>query len=156
MCRQFADINDRIEAKYNCKVFYFITDADGGSKKGHILLGKERKYLILPSCWAHQFQLILSDYFKINNHGKVRNIFDAVQSQYTKYRLGYVLVLVYLVANLTRWTTHCIALMQLFRLEEPLQLAVMQSRGAIVVAQLGAAKGIEKIAFPDEADRSAT
>jgi hypothetical protein len=35
-------------------VIYLTTDADGGSKKGRILLGKERPWLILPSCWAHQ------------------------------------------------------------------------------------------------------
>ncbi|KAF8164382.1 hypothetical protein K438DRAFT_2025312 [Mycena galopus ATCC 62051] len=54
---------------------------------------------------------------------------------------------------MTRCTTHCIAFMWLFRLEEPLQLAVVQSRGSIVAAQVGAANGIEKIAFTDKADR---
>ncbi|KAJ6624566.1 ribonuclease H-like domain-containing protein [Mycena sp. CBHHK59/15] len=171
MCRQFCDIIDRIEAKYDCKVIYFVTDADGGSKKGRELLGKQRIYLILPSCWAHQFQLILGDYFKvhkfaaqtaemttaligwINNHGKVRKIFDQAQRDISKDRLGYVLIIVYLVANLTRWTTHCIAFMRVFRLQDALQLAVMQSRGAIVLAQVGAAKGAEKIAFTAEANK---
>ncbi|KAF8164232.1 hypothetical protein K438DRAFT_1858057 [Mycena galopus ATCC 62051] len=54
---------------------------------------------------------------------------------------------------MTRCTTHCIAFMWLFRLEEPLQSAVVQSRGSIVIAQVGAANGIEKIAFTDKADR---
>ncbi|KAJ7223699.1 ribonuclease H-like domain-containing protein [Mycena rebaudengoi] len=171
MCQQYMEIIDRIETKYNCVIIYFITDADGGSKKGRVLLGKKRTYLILPSCWAHQFQLILGDYFKvnifaagtaelataligwINNHGKVRKIFDEAQSAFYLDRLGHILVLAYLVANLTRWTTHCIAFMRLFHLEEPLQLAVMQSRGAIVTAQVGKAVGADKLAFTEEANK---
>ncbi|KAJ7814179.1 ribonuclease H-like domain-containing protein [Mycena leptocephala] len=171
MCKQFDEIIDRIEAKYGCVVVYLITDADGGSTKGRQLLGKERAYLILPSCWAHQFQLILGDYFKvnkfaaktaemataligwINNHGKVRKIFDAAQAQISKDIWGAILIVAYLVANLTRWTTHCIAFMRLFRLQRPLQLAVMQSQGAIIAAQVGAAKGADKIAFTAEATR---
>jgi hypothetical protein len=58
MCREFADIIDRLERKYGCIVIYFVTDADGGSKKGRVLLGKERPYLILPSCWAHQVWIV--------------------------------------------------------------------------------------------------
>ncbi|KAJ7888984.1 hypothetical protein B0H13DRAFT_1888199 [Mycena leptocephala] len=171
MCQQFCDIIDRIEAKYDCKVIYFVTDADGGSKKGRELLGKQRIYLILPSRWAHPFPLILGDYFKvhkfaaetaemttaligwISNHGKVRKIFDTAQRDISKDRLGYVLVLVYLVANLTRWTTHYIAFKRVFRLQDALQLAVMESRGAIISAQVGAAKGAEKITFIAEANR---
>jgi hypothetical protein len=41
--------------------------------------------------------------------------------------------------------------MHIFRLQNALQFAVMQSRGAIISAQDGAAKGVEKIAFADEA-----
>ncbi|KAJ7724310.1 ribonuclease H-like domain-containing protein [Mycena maculata] len=174
MCRQFAEIIDRIETKYGCIIIYFITDADGGSKKGRVLLGKERRYLILPSCWAHQFQLILGDYFKvhkfaaataetataligwINNHGKLRKIFDSAQEHVSKDRLNRVLVISYLVANLTCWTTHCIAFMRLLRLQEALQWGVMGSRGAIIAAQVGAAKGAEKIAFAEEAERYCT
>ncbi|KAJ7751786.1 ribonuclease H-like domain-containing protein [Mycena maculata] len=174
MCRQFAEIIDRIETKYGCIIIYFITDADGGSKKGRVLLGKERRYLILPSCWAHQFQLILGDYFKvhkfaaataetataligwINNHGKLRKIFDSTQEHVSKDCLNRVLVISYLVANLTRWTTHCIAFMRLLRLQEALQWGVMGSRGAIIAAQVGAAKGAEKIAFTEEAERYCT
>ncbi|KAJ6533403.1 hypothetical protein DFH09DRAFT_1325710 [Mycena vulgaris] len=155
MCQQFIEIIERIETKYGCIIIYFITGADGGRKKGRVLLGKKRRYLILPSCWAHQFQLILTIALIgwINNHGKVRKIFDLVQRQVSLDRLGFILVLAYLVANLTHWTTHCIAFMRLFRLEEPLRLAVMQSRGAIIAAQVGAAKGAEKISFTEEATK---
>ncbi|KAJ6626260.1 hypothetical protein B0H10DRAFT_1942091 [Mycena sp. CBHHK59/15] len=67
LCDLFADMIDRVEEKYGCVIIYFTTDADGGSKTGRILLGKKQPWLILPSCWAHQFQLIPGDYFKVNN-----------------------------------------------------------------------------------------
>ena len=58
MCRQFADMIDNAEKKFECTVVYFITDADGGSLKGRKLLAKERPWLFTPSCWAHQACLI--------------------------------------------------------------------------------------------------
>ncbi|KAJ6595401.1 hypothetical protein B0H10DRAFT_2232831 [Mycena sp. CBHHK59/15] len=65
---ELLDMIDRVELKNGCIVIYFTTDSDGGSKKGRLLLGKKRPWLILPSCWAHQFQLILGDYFKVNDY----------------------------------------------------------------------------------------
>ncbi|KAJ6610271.1 hypothetical protein B0H10DRAFT_1953978 [Mycena sp. CBHHK59/15] len=118
-CDHFAEMIDRVELKYGCFVIYFTTDADGGSKKGRILLGKKRPWLILPSCWAHQFQLILGNYFKVNdtaaviaedatgliawlnNHSKVRVIFNEAQRT-IQVSSGAVkiIILAYLVANL--------------------------------------------------------
>ncbi|KAJ6484889.1 ribonuclease H-like domain-containing protein [Mycena sanguinolenta] len=169
LCKLFGEMIDEIEEKYNCYVIVFGTDADGGSNKGRVLLGKERPWLFVPSCWAHQFQLILGDYFKvfpyaaeiaekatgliawINNHGKVRKIFDGVQEQLSQDRLNRVVVLAYIVANLTRWTTHCIAFIRLLVLREYLQFAVLQSRGAIIAAQVGAAKSTEAERLKEEA-----
>ncbi|KAJ7095504.1 hypothetical protein C8R44DRAFT_749063 [Mycena epipterygia] len=112
---------------------------------------------------AAQFQLILGDYFKVHTFTAdtaqmataliARKIFNRIQGEFTKDRFGVVLILAYLVANLARWMTHCIAFMRLFRPEEPPQLAVMAHRGAIIAAQVGAAKGAEKIAFTEEAER---
>ncbi|KAJ7437955.1 hypothetical protein FB451DRAFT_1450101, partial [Mycena latifolia] len=86
------------------------------------------------------------------NHGKVRKIFDGVQEQLSQDRLGRIIILAYLVANLTRWTTHCIAFIRLLVLQEYLQFAVLQSRGAIVAAQVGAAKSTEVAKLAEEAD----
>ncbi|KAJ7257399.1 ribonuclease H-like domain-containing protein [Mycena rebaudengoi] len=139
MCKMFGDIIDRTEVKYNCIIVYFITDADGGSKKGRILLGKERAYLILPSCWAHQFQLVLGDYFKVNKFAAqtAEREIIAVLAEHTLTLQTVTLILAYLMANMTRWTTHCIAFMRLFRLEESL---------------VGRATGAEKDAFVTEAN----
>ncbi|KAJ7576623.1 hypothetical protein C8J56DRAFT_1116967 [Mycena floridula] len=53
-CNQFAEMIDETETDFECIVIYLTTDADGGSKKGRLLLGKKRHWLLLPSCWAHQ------------------------------------------------------------------------------------------------------
>ncbi|KAJ6561343.1 ribonuclease H-like domain-containing protein [Mycena sp. CBHHK59/15] len=171
-CEQFAAMIDRIELKHGCIVIYFTTDADGGSKKGRLLLGKIRPWLILPSCWAHQFQLILGDYFKvyhfaaviaeeateliawINNHSRVRKIFDASQRIISKDRNGgIIIVLAYLVANLTRWTTHFVAFMRIFILRQAFQLAVLQNRTATIEAEVGAATSTEGERLREDAER---
>ncbi|KAJ6596559.1 ribonuclease H-like domain-containing protein [Mycena sp. CBHHK59/15] len=172
LCDLFAGMIDRVELRHGCIIIYFTTDADGGSKKGRKLLAKLRPWLILPSCWAHQFQLILGDYFKvndmaaliaedatsmiawINNHGKVRKIFDQSQEIISKDRnAGRIIILAYLVANLTRWTTHFVAFARLFLLRHALQLAVLQSRSAIIVAEVGAATSTEGERLKEDAER---
>ncbi|THU81763.1 hypothetical protein K435DRAFT_605700, partial [Dendrothele bispora CBS 962.96] len=171
-CAEFERMIDDLETKYGCMVLYFVTDADGGSKKGRIELGKKRPYLILPSCWAHQFQLQLGDYFKVykfgalvaedatfligwlNNHGKVRKIFDSAQKEVSEARSGQAVIFAYVVANLTRWGTHVVAFIRLHDVRDPLQLAVLKSRPAIIAAQVGAAKSTEKKKLEDEANRA--
>jgi hypothetical protein len=99
MAKHFGKIVDCTEATYKCVVIYFTTDADGGSKMGCKLLQKARPWLFTPSCWAHQFQLTLGDYFQvylyaseiakatisvigwINRHGKVRKMFNSTQEK---------------------------------------------------------------------------
>lgn len=119
-----------------------------------------------------QYQLTLGDYFKVNdiaaeiaaqateligwlnNHGKVRVIFNQAQQEVSKDRTGFVKVLVYLVANLTRWTTHYIAFRRLFILKTPLQFAVLRDRQAIIRAQIGAAKGRERDELEESTEHS--
>lgn len=79
----------------------------------------------------------------INNHGKVRMIFDDAQKRISLGRTGRAVVLSYLSANLTRWTTHCIAFMRLLLVKRALQNAVMELRPAIVKAQVGVATSAE-------------
>ncbi|THU75517.1 hypothetical protein K435DRAFT_880669 [Dendrothele bispora CBS 962.96] len=171
-CSKFEKMIDNLATRHTCRVLFFVTDSDGGSKKGRIELGKKRPYLILPSCWAHQFQLQLGDYFKVydfgalvaedatfligwlNNHGKVRKIFDNAQDEISKSRYGRSVILAYIVANITRWGTHVVAFIRLRDVKDPLQLAVLKSRGAIVAAQVGAAKSTEKQKLEAEAHRA--
>jgi hypothetical protein len=182
MVDQFEAIIDHVENKYKCTIIYFTTDADGRSKKGHLVLVKRRPWLFAPSCWAHQvstpikltgwpelintkFQLILGDYFRVyefaqeiaesatsligwlNNHGKVRKMFDSAQAQISLDRRGKPLVLAYLVANLTRWTTHYITFIRLLHVQDALKLEVMQHRASLIQAQVGAAKSTENYSW---------
>ena len=98
-----------------------------------------------------QFQLTLGDYFKENQagaktaeeatnllgwllgHQRVRAIFDEAQAL-----RNHGTVLTYLVANLTRWTTHYTAFRRLLDLKTPIRHAVVLSRNDIIGAQVGA------------------
>ncbi|KAJ7445390.1 ribonuclease H-like domain-containing protein [Mycena galericulata] len=106
--------------------------------------------------YVPQFQLTLGDYFKswelvrqiaeqatsiiswINNHSKVHVIFDAAQNE-----LGRAVALAYLVACITRWTTHFTAFARLQDLRGPITKAVAWKRPAIIAAQVGAAQSTE-------------
>ncbi|KAJ7074602.1 ribonuclease H-like domain-containing protein [Mycena amicta] len=165
LCSQFEELIDKIEADYKCIITHFITDADGGSLKGRKLLQKLRPYLFTVSCTAHQFQLALGDYFKswehaqtiagkatdligwINNHSKVRVLFDEAQRE-----LGRDMALAYLVACITRWTTHFIAFARLYKLKEPITKAVAWKRREIVAAQVGASKSMEAARLAEDAN----
>ena len=85
----------------------------------------------MPKLMTLQSQLTLGDYFKeylyaseiaedatsligwLNNHSKVRKIFDSAQAQISQDWTGNCTILAYLSANLTQWTTHCVAFIQL-------------------------------------------
>ncbi|KAJ6613434.1 ribonuclease H-like domain-containing protein, partial [Mycena sp. CBHHK59/15] len=171
-CELFTQMIDCVEVKHGCIIIYFTTDADGRSKKGRIFLGKKRPWLILPLCWAHQFQLILGDYFKvndmaariaeeataliawINNHSKVRKLFDQSQAIISQDRnAGRIIILAYLVTNLTRWTTHFVAFLQLFMLRPALQLAVLQKCSAIIAAEVSAATSTKAECLREDAEK---
>jgi hypothetical protein len=66
-------------------------------------------------------------------------MFDKAQAQISLDRTGHSVVLAYLVANLTRWTTHCVAFIRLLRVSDALKLEVMQHRSGLIKAQVGAA-----------------
>ncbi|KAF7329865.1 DUF659 domain-containing protein [Mycena kentingensis (nom. inval.)] len=162
---QFAAIIDQLETDLECIITHFVTDADGGSLKGRKLLQKMRPWLFAISCTAHQFQLTLGDYFKswdyaqsiaeqatqiiawINNHSKVRVVFDTAQRQ-----LGRDNALAYLVACITRWTTHFTAFARLFELKKPIVAVAAWQREAVVKAQVGAAVSTEAARLRDDAN----
>ncbi|KAF8196213.1 hypothetical protein K438DRAFT_1760391 [Mycena galopus ATCC 62051] len=155
MCTAFEKMIDKTEQKYGCIVVLFCCDNDGGSQRGRKDLGIKRPWIFVVPCCAHQGQLILGEYFIVNDvaariaeqatelvgwilsHGRVRNIFD--KSQFAKN----VSVLVYLVANLTRWTTHYLAFSRLLELKAPLRHAAYLQRSEIIDAQVGAEKNVK-------------
>lgn len=104
-----------------------------------------------------QGQLILGDYFAVNedaaktaeqatelvhwivSHDRLRKIFDDAQHE-KNFK-----VVVYLLANITRWTTHYLAFCRLLELKVPLRHAAYLRRQDIVDAQLGAEKNKKAI-----------
>ena len=71
----------------------------------------------------------------LNNHNRVRSIFNQVQQEQTGQ------VKSYLVANTTRWTTHLLAFNHLTELKHSLRTAALTRRQDIINAQVGAEKG---------------
>ncbi|KAK7027516.1 hypothetical protein VNI00_015149 [Paramarasmius palmivorus] len=156
LCKAFCDMIDSAEAQYQCRIIAFVCDNDGGSQRGGKDLVNMRPWLFVFPCLAHQTQLILGDYFKenpeaadiaekavgfigwINNHDKVREIFDNEQRE----RTGKVLQCIF--ANLTRWTTHFLAFSRLLELQEPFQAAALFHRERVITAQVGAEKNKKK------------
>jgi hypothetical protein len=69
---------------------------------------------------------------------------DKSQATISQDRLHRVQILAYLIANLTRWTTHCTAFIRLLAVKTALRLAVMQSRASIIAAEVGAATGAKE------------
>ena len=63
------------------------------------------------------------------------------------------MVLAYLVANLTQWTTHFVAFNWLYDVKDALQLAVITKRNTIISAQVGVAKSTEKQRLEAEANQ---
>ncbi|KAJ7325950.1 ribonuclease H-like domain-containing protein [Mycena albidolilacea] len=149
---RFGEMIDKAERVLGCNVAGFLTDNDGGSKRGRNDLGVLRPWLLLFACCAHQGQLILGEYIReneeaaklfekliefvhwLNNHDKVRDIFDAHQRALDPHGK----VLTYLVANLTHWTTHLVAALRFQRLKEPIRRAILNDREDIIKAQVGA------------------
>ncbi|KAJ7194288.1 ribonuclease H-like domain-containing protein [Mycena pura] len=152
MCTAFGNMIDKTENTYGCFIVLFVCDNDGGAQRGRKNLAIKRPWLLIAPCCAHQGQLMLGDYLVVNvdaakiaeqaieivhwilSHDRVRKIFDDAQFE-KNFK-----VLVYLVANLTRWTTHYIAFRRLLELRGALRHAVYLRRDDLITAQLGAEK----------------
>ncbi|KAJ7903186.1 ribonuclease H-like domain-containing protein [Mycena leptocephala] len=158
MCIAFEEMIDKTEGRYGCVIVMFCCDNDGGSQRGRKDLVQKRPWLLVVPCCAHQGQLMLGDYFAINDiasdvaeqateaiqwisgHDRVKKIFD--DAQFAKN----FTILVYLMANITRWNTHYIAFQRLISLKIPIRHAIYLQREEIVRAQVGAEKNKKAIA----------
>ena len=88
----------------------------------------------------------------LNNHGKVCMIFDDAQAQSSLDCTGHSVVLAYLVANLTWWTTYCVTFIQLW-VQSALKLEVMQHCVGLIKAQVGVATSAEKLCLTEDAEK---
>ncbi|KAF5371266.1 hypothetical protein D9758_004281 [Tetrapyrgos nigripes] len=164
MYQAYQTMIDQAEQVYGCTIVTLGTDNDGGSKAGHAKLEDVRLWLFVFPCGAHQGQLVFGDYFEacpesaqtseeataligwLNNHSYVRVIFDQVQQEKTGT------VLKYLVANLTRWTTHSISFTRLDGVRKSLENAAYNQHDEIISAQVGKETGSKGIALHEEAE----
>ncbi|KAH8800134.1 ribonuclease H-like domain-containing protein, partial [Flagelloscypha sp. PMI_526] len=170
MANFYEEIIKKVEMEKGCIVVFLVTDAKGGSLRGRVVFGRRRPDLFLPSCFAHQSNLCCGDYLKewffaleiseeamdligwINNHDKVRELFDKAQAEISPdENNGRVVVVAYCTANTTRWTTHATSFLRLLRLKRSIRHAALTKRNAIIAAQVGAAKSTEKQRLQDEA-----
>ncbi|KAF9009846.1 hypothetical protein BDZ89DRAFT_1047717 [Hymenopellis radicata] len=108
MCDAFIEMIDDAESETGCIIILLCSDNDGGGKKGRNLVPRVRPWILVCPCTGHQFNLILRDYFKksadaaeiaeqatavigwIQNHTKVRVIFDNVQIAQTGAALAFI------------------------------------------------------------------
>ncbi|KAJ7166407.1 ribonuclease H-like domain-containing protein [Mycena crocata] len=157
MCTAFCGMIDKAEKEHGCIVVALCCDNDGGSRSGRNLTIIKRPWLFGPPCCAHQGQLVLVDYFKENpeaaetaeqtveclgwivSHEHVRDIFDKTQVEKNGAAIAY------LIANITRWTTHSLSFNRLIRLQSPMRTAVISKRAEIIAAQVGAEKNKKNV-----------
>ncbi|KAG6908652.1 hypothetical protein DXG01_003745 [Tephrocybe rancida] len=158
MCDAFEGMIDKAEEEYGVIIIAMCCDNDGGSQHGRKDVVLRRPWLFGPPCCAHQFQLILGDYFIENkeaaltteeatgligwvlNHGRVRSVFNKTQEE-----LGAGKVLAFLVANMTRWNTHYIAFDRLLTLKDAMRQAVILRKEDIISGQVGVEKNRQKL-----------
>ncbi|KAJ7878122.1 hypothetical protein B0H14DRAFT_2567386 [Mycena olivaceomarginata] len=136
MALKFAGMIDKADNTLHCIVIAFLTDDDGGSKRGRqLILGDYLKEDPEAETLAEE----LIDFVHwLNSHDKIREIFYQRQVKVNEHGTVYV----YLVANLTRWTTHLVAFIRFRALKVPIRNAILTDRDDIIQARLG---GPEKV-----------
>ncbi|QRV77917.1 hypothetical protein RhiJN_05932 [Ceratobasidium sp. AG-Ba] len=124
------------EDNLHVKIIGWVSDAGGDSRAMRVRLVKERPELIQLDCWAHQLNLVLGDLFKIKSelvssgsdaHRVVKwflshtRAFALLQGQQTK---SGGRAHSYILANITRWTSHCLSIQSLVDDEGPMRATV--------------------------------
>ncbi|KAL0064720.1 hypothetical protein AAF712_008266 [Marasmius tenuissimus] len=60
------DVIQTVQSDWKVEIIAFTTDASGEARKAHHLLAQEYPHIVTPDCFAHQVNLIVGDYFKVN------------------------------------------------------------------------------------------
>ena len=79
-------------------------------------------------------------------------MFDSAQAQISQDQTGQPIILVYLAANITRWTTHCVAFIRLLQVQSALKLEVLQHQSGLIKAQVGAATSTEMLHLTEDVE----
>ncbi|EPQ49944.1 hypothetical protein GLOTRDRAFT_23281, partial [Gloeophyllum trabeum ATCC 11539] len=118
----------------------WCTDCGGEALKMRRLLRERFPWIVTVECWAHQINLIVGDYFKLNvpyvkvmdkaievvkwfnNHSRALGLLKEEQA---RSLMGKVLSLILPV--ITRWTSHYLSCSRLLELEKPMRRLVVDS-----------------------------
>ncbi|KAH9023323.1 ribonuclease H-like domain-containing protein [Lactarius pseudohatsudake] len=136
------------EETYGITIIAACSDDGGDARKMRRLLLVLMPWLIITLCWAHQINLIVSDYLSLklpfqdcvpkalkvikwmNNHSRALGLFCQEQLYMHQKFLALILPV------LTRWTAHYLSLQRLLTVEKTLR-AVWLKHGDIMIASVG-------------------
>ncbi|KDQ21329.1 hypothetical protein BOTBODRAFT_123015, partial [Botryobasidium botryosum FD-172 SS1] len=122
------------------------SDASGESRAARSRLLAQMPHLLVVDCYSHQIQLIVGDYLKknptvslhiqqltdvanwFNNHSFALGLLAREQAT------TRTIILVLLMPNLTRWTTHSLSVDRFLDLEGDLKSVVAKQEANLVVA----------------------
>ncbi|PCH37394.1 hypothetical protein WOLCODRAFT_84289, partial [Wolfiporia cocos MD-104 SS10] len=127
------------------KIVAWCMDSSGESVKMRRLLHNLFLWIVVVACWAHQLNLVVSDYIKLklpfmavfdctvevikwfNNHSQALRMLK----EETKARLGKAYALV--MSVITRWTTHYLSCRRLLLLETPMRTLAVSANEVLVL-----------------------
>lgn len=136
------------EETYGHSVIAVCSDDGGDARKMRRLLLALMPWLIVILCWAHQINLIVSDYLSLklpfqdcvpkalkvikwmNSHSRALGLFR--QEQLCTHQMFWALIL----PVITRWTAHYLSLWRLLTVEKTLRAAWLK-HGDTMIASAG-------------------
>jgi len=135
-----------IEETYSLLVIAACSDDGGDAHKMHQLLLIIMLWLIIILCWAHQINLIVSDYLSLklpfqdcipkvlmvikwmNNHSHALGLFH--QEKLCTYQKFWALIL----PMLTQWMAHYLSLQQLLTVKKSLRAAWLKHSDTMIAS----------------------
>lgn len=135
-----------MESKYGVKIIAWCTDDGPDGKKMRRLLQAQFPWPITLLCWAHQINLVVGDALSIrrsvtedinhalevikwfNNHGTALELL--CQEQVLTFAGSFWSLI---LAVITRWTAHYLAITRFLKLKQPLQLCWTRNEDRLVV-----------------------
>ncbi|KAF8876093.1 ribonuclease H-like domain-containing protein, partial [Infundibulicybe gibba] len=140
--QKLRNVKEKVEAKWGVVVVAITGDASGESLRARKDLVRLSPHLLAPDCYAHQINLMVSDYFKAPNAAELLAYGEDATELITWLRSKtFVLAKIRAVqdangypilsvrrAVLTRWTSHYSAYERLLKLRLVLELVVTQDQ----------------------------
>ncbi|KAE9395217.1 hypothetical protein BT96DRAFT_1044832 [Gymnopus androsaceus JB14] len=118
----------------------FTADASGESRKAWKLLVQQQPSLVAPDCFAHQINIIVGDYFKVDKgfmkfSKQATELITWIQSKTYVLALiqdaqvsANVPVVTVIRAVLTRWTSHYLAFRRLLEMQATLEFTITRDQ----------------------------